>query len=200
MKTTIMLVLFSFMSISAFNQGENTEQLLASIQGQYQLDENGNITYQKIIDSLNLTRIEIFNKALDYFLLNYADANSAIERKDVDNGIIIGKGLYKKVHGASAVFVYTTIDTWHVLKIEAKDGKARITVSLTQYDEIRTTSDSEDHYPIPISSTYPFVSKGSNKNIYGKAFYKSHLKAVETMASAEKALREGGTKQVKDNW
>jgi hypothetical protein len=201
MKTTLIIILFSFISVSAFSQSDETKKLLASIEGQWQLDENGNVTYQKIVDSLNLTKTEIYNRAMDYFVYNYGDANSVIQNKDVENGIIIGKGIFKSVHTTNAVFLFYKVDTWHILKVEAKDGKARITVSMTQIDLTTSGGDTPDtHVSSLISEQYPLNPKGYQKNIYGKGFYNSHIRALETIASVEKTLRVGGTQKVNDNW
>ncbi len=200
MKTILIIMSFLLVSISAFNQDRETAMLIASIQGQYQLDENGNVTYQKIVDSINLTKTELYNRAMDYFVFNYGDANSVIQNRDIENGIIIGKGIFKSVFYAG-LLNFTTIDTWHILKIEAKDNRARITLALTNYDETITGGTTPDiHNSFSVSAQYPFVFKGYLKTRYGKAFYESHRHALETIASLERALRGDSTKNKNDNW
>jgi hypothetical protein len=201
MKTTFMIVLFSLISVPSFNQSDMTERRIKAIEGQWKLDENGNVIYQRIVDSLSQTKTELFNKAMDYFVLSYGDANSVIQNKDADNGVIIGKGLFKSVHLVGYVFYYSRIDTWHILKIEVKDGKARITLYLTQYDETRVGGDTPDiHISHLIAEQYPINPKAKQKSLYGEAFVKSHIKAMETLDVIEKDLKEGSTRKVNDNW
>jgi hypothetical protein len=41
------------------------------------LDDNGNVTFFKIIEAPELTKDEIFNRALNYFIYNYISSNSS---------------------------------------------------------------------------------------------------------------------------
>jgi hypothetical protein len=58
MKTFSMVVLFSFISVSTFSQSDYTKGLLKSVEGLWKVDENGNVTFQKVVDSLNLSKGE----------------------------------------------------------------------------------------------------------------------------------------------
>jgi len=168
--------------------------------GQWHLDENGYITYQKVVECPKLKKKELYIRAMDYFVYNYRDVNSVIEDRDVANGIIIGKGVFKNVHSHTDVLQSNIIDTLHILKVEVKDRRARITLSLTQYDEkVKGGELPDNHYLYPISVQYPFNPNGYQKDLYEQAFHKSHLKALETIDLFEKALKEGGTSK-KDEW
>jgi hypothetical protein len=175
--------------------------MLEDINGQWQLDENGYITYQKVVDCSNLNQKELYNRAMDYFVHNYGDVDSVIENRDVVNGIIIGKGIFKKVHVLNDLLQSVIIDILHILKVEVKDGRARITISLTQYDEIMRGGELPgNHYLYPISNQYPFNPNGYQKDLYEQAFNKSHMKALETIASVERALRGDSTQKKDENW
>ena len=171
------------------------------INGQWQLDENGYVTCQKVVDCLNLNKTELYNRAMDYFVYNYGDVNSVIQNRDVVNGIITGKGIFKKIHALNDVLQNVIIDTLHILEVEVKDGRARITISLTQYDEIvRGGELPGNHYLYPISNQYPFNPNGYQKDLYEQAFYKSLLKALETIASVERALKGDSTQKKDESW
>jgi hypothetical protein len=168
--------------------------------GQWELDENGYVTYQKVVECSNLNKTKLYNRAMDYFVYNYRDVNSVIQNRDVANGIIVAKGVFKNVHSLTDVLLSNKIDTWHILKVEVKDGRARITFSLTHYDETVSGGELPDnHYLYPISVQYPFNPNGYQKDFYEQAFHKSHLKALETIDLFEKALKEGGVAK-KDEW
>jgi hypothetical protein len=172
--------------------------MIGDIDGQWQLDENGYVTFQKVVDILNLSQAELYHRALDYFVNNYSNVDSFIQDRDKVNGIIIGIGIFKKVHVLDDVLQNLIINTFHILKVEVKDNKARITISLTQYDEIvRGGQLPGNHYLYTITSQYPFNPNGYKKDVYEQAFCKSHLKALETIASVERTLR-GDSVQKKD--
>ena len=172
--------------------------MVEDINGQWQLDENGCITCQKVVDYMNLSQTELYHRALDYFVYNYSNVDSFIQDRDIVNGIIIGKGVFKKVHVLDDVLQNLIINTLHILKVEVKDNRARITISLTQYDEIVSGGQLPgNHYLYTITSQFPFNPNGYQKDVYEQAFRKSHLKALETIASVERTLR-GDSVQKKD--
>jgi hypothetical protein len=171
------------------------------INDQWRLEENGYITFQKVVDFLNLNKTELYNRAMDYFANYYGDVNSVIQDRDIVNGIIIGKGIFRKVHAHNDVLQSIIIDTLHILKVEVKDNRARITLSLTQYDEIMRGGELPgNHYLYPIQNQYPFNPNCYQKDLYEQAFYKSQLKALETIASVERALRGDSTQKKDENW
>jgi hypothetical protein len=171
------------------------------INGQLQPDENGYVTYQKVVDGLNLSKTELYNRAMDYFVHNYGDINSVIQDRDVVNGIIIGKGVFKKIHFLNEALQNTVIDTLHILEVEVKDDKARITITLTHYDEIMRGGELPgNHYLYPISNQFPFNPNSYRKELYEQAFKESQLKALETIASVERALRGDVSGKKDENW
>lgn len=175
--------------------------MLEDINCQWRLDENGFVIYQKVVDFPDLSKTDLYNRAMDYFVSNYGDVNSVILDRDTVNGIISGKGVFQKVQIQQDVLQSVIIDTLHILKVEVKDGKARITISLTNYDEIVKGGELPgNHYLYQISSQYPFNPTGYQKELYGQAFNKSHLKVLETIASVERVLRGDGAQKKEENW
>lgn len=171
------------------------------INDQWQLDENEYITYHKVIDCPGINKIELYNRAMNYFVKSYDDVNLVIQNRDIVNGIIIGKGVFTKVHIHNTLLQSIIIDTCHILKVEVKDGSARVTLSLTQYDEaMRGGELPANHYLYPISTQYPFNPNGYNKDLYEQAFIKSNLKALETIASVERFLTTDSTQNRNDDW
>jgi hypothetical protein len=169
--------------------------------GQWQIDENEYVTWQKVVDCPDLNKTELYSRTLDYFLHNYADVNSVIQDRDIVNGVIIGKGIYKKVNVLNNVLQSNSVDTWHLLKVQVKDGRAKITLSLTQYEEtVRGRELPDVHYLYPVIKQFPFNPAGYQKDLYKQAFNKSHLKALETIASVEKALKGESIQNKSANW
>ena len=174
--------------------------MLEDIKDQWQPGENGCVTCHKVVDCLSLNKTELYNRAMNYFVSNYGDVDSVIQERDTVNGIIAAKGVFKNVHTLNDVLQTNIVDTWHILKVEVKDGKARITISLTQYNETVKGSMLPDvHYLYPITEQYPYNPNAYQKQLYAQAFCNSHLKALETINLVERALTEGVATK-KDEW
>lgn len=46
------------------------------------LDDNGNVTYTRIVEAHKLSKEEIYNRALNYFVYNYGSGKSVIQTQD----------------------------------------------------------------------------------------------------------------------
>lgn len=201
MKKLILLTMLFVSITTSYGQNKETKTMLSEIEGQWQLDENMDLTYKRVIEVDGISKNELFNRANNYFVYNYGDANSVIQTKDKESGIIIGKGKYCDVHvGYGLVTIY--VSTWHILRVDVKEGKARVIITLNDYDKIICGGDTPDsHITARISQEFPIVPKGKYKNVMGKAFYKSHIRAIETLDSVEKALKESNVNvEEGDGW
>jgi len=194
----ILVLCFAITNIDA--QTKKTKKLISEIEGQWEQDDNGNITYTRIIEDLNLPKDKIYTRALEYFTYNYGDGSSVIQIEDKEKGLIIGKGVYKNVHIGNSIIAYI-FDTWHILRIDVKENRARIMLTLTNYDFTVSGGDTPDSTRKEvISQNYPINPKGRIRNQFGKAFYASHKKAQLTLLAIEKTLKEGSTFKKKSDW
>lgn len=200
MKKILLLIILSC-AVSGYSQTKKNKKLIQEIEGLWEVDDNGNITYSKIIEDINLSRDEIYTRALAYFTYNYGDGDSVVQVEDKEKGIIIAKGLYANTHIGGALVAYL-FDTWHVLRIDIKDKRVRILLSLTDYKYTVSGGNTPDAVnKVPINSNYPITEKGYAKNQFAQAFYKSHKRAQVSLNAIEKALKEGNTfKTEKDDW
>ena len=180
---------------------QSAKEMLEEIKGKWELDDNGNVTFVKIIEAPDLSKDEIYNRAFNYFTYNYVSGKAVIQNQDKDAGLLVGKGVYDDVHvGVSLVTTY--VDAWHILRVDAKDGKARAIVTLTEYEKRMTGTGSysaPSHSTMKISQEYPINEKGGQKTVMSKAFYKSYQKAMKTLAGVEKAIKEGSTSKSLEN-
>ena len=198
MKKTVFTFILIVSCIYSFGQSAEVKKGLNEIDGKWSLDDNGNVTYQRIVEVPNMKKDDIYNRVLNYFVYNYGSGKSVIQTQDKENGQIIGKGLYENLHTFSNGFGWVYLSTWHIVRVDVKDGKARIILTLTEYSEDFKGSISA-HL---IKDEFPVNKDGGRKNITGKAFYKSHLKAIASLDSIEKAIKEGNTskKLEDDKW
>ena len=141
----------------------------------------------------NLNKSEIYNRALNYFVYNYNSGKSVIQTQDKNLGRVVAKGFYDDVHiGVSILTTY--IDCFHIIRVDAREGRARVVLSLTNYEKTLVGADSGPSLiSTDVNSEFPINPKGYTKTVMGKAFHKSHKSALQTLEAIEKALKEGNT-------
>jgi len=202
MKTNLLMILLAVFSITASGQNKKTKKMLAEIEGQWNLDDNGNVTYTRIVEAHKLSKEEIYNRALNYFVYNYGSGKSVIQTQDKELGRIVGKGLYDDVHvGISIITTY--VDCWHIARVDVKEGRARIILTLTTYDKKIVGGDGPpSEISLRVEQSFPINPKGNQKTLMGKVFYKSHLSAILSLDAIEKAIKDGNTSKSleKDDW
>lgn len=192
-------LLFLVATISNFSFGQSAKEMLTEIEGKWQLDDNGNVTVVKVIEAPELKKDEIFNRALNYFTYNYVSGKSVIQTQDKENGLIVGKGIYDNVHiGMSLITTY--VDAWHILRVDVKDGRARVIVTLTEYEKKIVGGNTPPSYStMKVAQEYPINPKGRQKTVMTKAFYKAFQKANASLDAVEKAIKEGSTSKEIEN-
>jgi hypothetical protein len=138
------LLILSLFIITA-NYSQTAKEMLSEIEGKWELDDNGNVTILKIIEVPELKKEEIYNRVLNYFTYNYVSGKSVIQIQDKENGHIVGKGIYNDVHIGTSL-ITTFIDVWHILRVDIKEGKVRIIITLTEYEKKITGGNTPPSY------------------------------------------------------
>jgi hypothetical protein len=194
MKKILAIVLLAVLVCStSVTYGQSAKEMLAEIEGKWELDDNGNITFTRIVDAPELSKDEIYNRVLSYFTYNYGSGKSVIQTQDKEAGLVVGKGLYDNVHVGVSI-ITTTLDAWHILRVDAKEGRARVIITLTDYDKKVTGGSTPPNYSSSkIASEYPINEKGIFKTVMSKAFYKSYKHAFASLDRVEKAIKDGNT-------
>ena len=92
---------------------------------------------------------------------------------------------------------YTNLHSLYIIRVDVKEGRARILLTLTSYD-IETGTTEDESGPsvgnVKISQTYPANEMGRNKTMMGKAFYYTHIRAQATIDRLSKAMEEGNVR------
>ena len=203
MKKIMIVFLVTLVTSATYSQSRKTKKMLTEIEGKWNLDENGNVSYTRIIEVPEIkSKDEIYNRALNYFVYNYGSGKSVIQTQDKELGRIVGKGIYKNVHiGMSLITTY--VNCWHIVRVDIKDGRARIILTLTEYDKRISGGNTPDVLSsFKVEQSFPINEKGNQKTVMGKAFYKSHLSAIATLDAIEKSIKDGNTSKAleKDKW
>lgn len=195
MKRIVVICALMISGICTFGQSSEVKNMLKEIDGQWSLDDNGNVTYQRIVEVPEMKKDDIYNRVLMYFVYNYGSGKSVIQTQDKENGQIIGKGLYENLQTFSNGFGWVNLSTWHIARVDVKDGKARIILTLTEYSENFKGSISSHN----VKEDFPINKDGTGKGNRGKAFYTSHMRAIATLNAIEKAIKEGNTSKSIEN-
>jgi hypothetical protein len=188
------MILTTFLITPSFSQAKWAEDQLQSIEGQWSFDDNGNISYVKIVEIPELSKDAIYNRVKSFLVYRYNDANSVIQEEDKEAGLVIAKGLFALTSGIEKFLC--NIHTWHIVRADIKEGRARLIITLTEYkvehyDTTNRTLQSQN--TSRIFDQYPNNQSGRNKTDFAVALYTSHNKASEMLVALEKAIREGNT-------
>ena len=187
MKKITILTILLLSTLFSFSQNKKTIKLLNSIQNKWELNTDGNVEYVKILDSLPNQKTVNYQTVIDYIMSNYKNPSEVIQIKDVESGVIVYKGLFNRVgRGQAGMSTKYNVNAYHLVKVELKENRARITISPNEYF-VQSTNTS--NYRINISGTYPLNKKGKYKNIFGNAFYNSHKKCLDLINDIESSLK-----------
>lgn len=111
-----------------------------------EIDKNNDLIFTKIIENLNMNSDEIYKKAFSFFVYNYRDAKSVIQQQDKEAGLIIGKGYYSDFHCSIGTYkmmgadvtTYDYYSCFHLLRIDIKDNRVRLILSVSNYEVRRS--------------------------------------------------------------
>ena len=188
----VLVVLFTQSALLA--QTKWVQEQLQSIEGQWSFDDNQNISYVKVVELPELTKDVIYTRVKSFLAYNYNDANSVIQEEDKEAGLVIAKGLFRLTSGIEKFL--DNIHTWHIIRVDIKEGRARLILTLTEYKVEYYDSTSRalmNQSTTRIFDQYPNNPDGRKKTVFAEALYKSHNRANETLTALEKAIREGNT-------
>lgn len=203
-KVFIILTSVFITCMSSFAQTEEEVAYVSSINDQYELTESGDLQIRKTLEFKDCSKKQIFGEAYNYIIKNYKDANSVIQREDKEEGVIIAKGLFLDyVTGIKQAsnWAYATsseMSAYHILKIECKDGKARVTISADKY--ISNFRFPNMYLEYPIKDAYPFASpkKKFEQKLFNRGFAGLCRSMFMTIDSIEHYIKESLTTE--DDW
>jgi hypothetical protein len=202
------LVLFALLFVSATCFGQSKDDKLKEEIKKY--EESGyfkvdgeNIVVSEIIQDIDDTKDEIYIKVKNYLTRAYNNAQSVIQTDDKESGTIICKGYFSKVYQYTAnLIVPVSYSTYHILRIDIKDGRVRVICSSNKWlVEWNASNNYMKEEPLIVNCP-PYT----DKKIYAKrdktmeAFI-SLLDAMHnTISSLEKSIKEGSLNIENEDW
>lgn len=163
--------------------------LLASANVAFKVDEKRNVVFTATIESLPLTADEIYRSALTYLNEAYKDTSYEIVEDSPEKGAVVGQGKMLGFHQQNGIIKSTTYSMRFLLRVDAKDGRARIQFIIRNY-QIKTLSDigtdGDEEFLVcecnPIGQVY-------NEKGHQKAFDFVNTFANKTLGLMESAIR-----------
>lgn len=183
---TLFWALLSFIGVKAQN---------------YKVDENKNVVFTRLIEDLPLSRNDIYQSAKHYITNSYKETKYKINIDSEENCIISGEGLFNNFH-EDAYFPYSYfLNAPFTLRVDAKDGRARLSIVLTNYTGTRTNQNKKELVEDLISAFPPVnENEDSHRKLYTKAFTKLMAKVEKTLTELEEKLKNTQAVVVDDEW
>lgn len=156
------------------------------------------LSFSKVIESPNKSKIELFNEVSDWFAVNYNAAQDVIQLSDKDAGIIVGKGAESYTFGKP---MYLCFDGFinYTVKIQFKDGKFKVDISNFAHSVLPKNSAGCN---IGLLTTAPeYKTDGMGKNGLNKIWDDLKEKAEEITNHIFIELKDKTSKlKTEDNW
>ena len=174
----------------------------AQIKGQdYIVDKNGDVVISKIVETLAMQKNDIYSTSLKYIEDAYKDTKYKIVINSSEKGIVAGEGEYLQFHEANYFPYSYFLNAPFLLRVEAKDGRARISIVLSFYtgkrSNINETIDIHDR----ISEFQPINENQDERHrLYNKAFPVLYQKCQKTLNEVEESLKAMNTLTPDTDW
>ena len=188
----ITLIAVAFLNLSSF----------AQIKGQdYIVDKNGDIMISKIVEGLAIQKNEIYSVALKYMEDAYKDTRYKITINSPENGVVAGEGEYLQFHEDRIFPSSYFLNAPFSLRVEAKDGRARISVILSYYTGKRSNINTSEDIHDRISEFQPVNERQTERRkLYNAAFPVLFQKAQKTLNEVEEVLKSTRSSVPDTDW
>lgn len=186
-KILFLLAMLPMLSFAQQYEKLSDEQIISlfeEMKKDFKETDNG-WEFQEIVE-IEKSKNDIYNKIVDALANIYNDSKDVIQEKNKEDGIIIAKGFsdseWRKFNWA----VMVRNRCWHVIRIEIKDNKYRITVKVNgvEYENGTSLSFGKEY---PLTGCYPYwedCKKKQRANSFNNLRYvydstKSVMKEIE---------------------
>lgn len=173
---------------NTFNSA-NVNKAISELSHIYKLN-NGNASFVIVVDSLPLSSSEILDCAKAYLEEAYKNTKYEIENISTDNFFIIGRGEFCNFESYAAFPNQYSFTCEHRLRIDAKDGRARLCLYANEYNIHRINGNIEEDENVKISDVAPLnPDNDQSKKMYKKAFLALAKLAVCTLYEIRDELK-----------
>lgn len=172
---------------------------MTSFGASYKVDDRQNVVFTSTLESLPLTMAEIYQSALTYLNEAYKDTKYDIIEESPDRGFVVGQGKMLGFHQQSGLIKSSTYSMKFNLRVDAKDGRARIQFIVRNY-QIKTLSDigSDEDEEFLVCQCEPIGNVFKDKG-HRKAFEFVSGFAEKTISMMDRAIRNTTPSMSSDN-
>ena len=159
--------------------------------------KNGAVNFVKIVEGLPLNANDIYDYSLEFVQEAYRLSKYDVTQEDKSRGFIVGEGLFSDFERYGNLVSQYTFSCKHILRVDAKDGRARISIIVKEYDINRERTNGRILTKANVTEVSPFIDSGSlNEPMYEKAFEALRKIAIKSIVALEEDLK---TKQPADD-
>lgn len=173
--------------------------MVRAAEDDYKVDDEGNIVVSKVVEGINAGKADIYAAALKYIKNAYKVTKYQITTENEKVGTIIGKGnllnYYSKTIFPSTYYISSDI----FLRIDAKEGRVRISVYAQEYGGQRQNANITEELHVRISDAPPVGDKViEESSLYVKAFPLLLEQMEKILAEVEETLSKMVSVAVED--
>lgn len=182
---------------NTFNS-ENVEQSLRELSDIWKADANG-VSFVITVDSLPLSVKEIIKYSKEYLEEAYRPSKYEIETLDDEKYLVIGKGAFNNFESYAAFPNQYTFNCEHRIRIDAKQGRARLCFSMTDYDIIKINGNKNERNLVKVKDVSPVnANADTSRKMYNKAFLSMAKLAITTLYDIKDMLKSKTTIETVD--
>jgi hypothetical protein len=100
-----------------------------SLKSKFELDKNDQLTYSNVIECAGMDKDKIYDNINGWFTKTFADKTAAVQTNSKETGALIVNVNIKNV----VTFPHQVVSVNMIVKINIKDGKARLTTTIKDY-------------------------------------------------------------------
>ena len=149
------------------------------------------VSYFTVLTSKKGLKKELIYKIFEnYFTYAYRSGKAVIENKSVEDYTIVAKGVFSNIHKYVGGCT-ETYDVPHVVTIQCRDGRMRVTITVSDYDIYRQGNAyvSSKRFTRNIAAYEPFGEMKDKEMV--ECLEKVELNIVSTFMDMQNALDEG---------
>lgn len=203
--------------------GDNWTEAAENLSKEVALDNKNRLNYQEVIACPGQTKDKLFDKAIEWFekAFKSKDTHGVIKEQDKEKGYILTQAYIEKIALQSAGVNHYQVDVAPYIRVDLKEGKARVSVYADHYEitvtagggwttaiagalvaaatgETGEDAEGEDE-TWDIHACYPFVSKDKHKIASSKAFVMTSA-FQNSIIDILKEVLQDSSEAFEDNW
>lgn len=173
---------------NTFNSS-NVDGAIQELKSVWKADANG-VTFVMTVDSLPLSSSEIIAYSKEYLEEAYRPSKYEIETVNTEKSFVVGEGEFVNFETYAAFPNNYSFDCPHHIRIDAKEGRARISLIVTEYEVVRNNGNIVERTNVKLKDVSPANPDADNsRKMYNKIFLAMAKLVMETMYDFENELR-----------